>query len=504
MSHYIAMENGTSVDRSEVPVLAYATFAEQALRLLSAPERHCVAYYAFRDGDDLQFPIVIADDLSGQLLVFAHRLSSDVPQHLSSLTRHCAALHIFEREIAENFGIHFEGHPCLKPVRYPFNRHDPSLRMQDYPFYKIQGNEVHEVGVGPVHAGVIEPGHFRFSCYGEQVLNLEIQLGWQHRGLEALMVADKTLLQRNLLAENIAGDTAVGHALAFAGLMESMGGLNVSDRLQLERAIALELERIAIHTGDISALCVDVAYSLGANVFGILRTGIINFMQAWCGNRLGKSMIRVGGNYSPLTDELCEKLRGILDTYETRFMEMAHLTYRLPSVQNRFDFIGTVSEHQARLAGTVGMAARMAGVRRDVRCTHPFAGFRQLPVETEVLEKGDVFARFLLRRKEIRHSLAWIRAALNRLAQCSEDAGQPVQSLPLKPDIFAVSMTEGWRGEIAHCAVTDDKGNLHHYKIKDPSMHNWKALELSLRDLEISDFPINNKSYNLSYCGNDL
>ncbi len=504
MNQYLVMENGGSVERSALPVLPYAAFSDQALQLLSAPERHCVAYYALRDGADLLFPMVIADDASAHLLVFCHRLGPEAPRHLASLTRHCFPLHIFEREIAENFGVFFEGHPFLKPVRYPFNRHDTNLCINDYPFYKIQGDEVHEVGVGPVHAGIIEPGHFRFSCNGEKVLHLEIQLGWQHRGLEALLVADKTLLQRNLLAENIAGDTAVGHALAYAGLVETLAGTTIPKRLHLERAIALELERIAIHTGDVSALCVDVAYSLGANVFGILRTGIINFTQSWCGNRLGKSMIRVGGTMCPLTPDLQHNLRAVLDRYEERFMEMAHLTYRLPSVQNRFDFIGTVSEEQARLLGTVGMAARMVGVARDIRCTHPFAGFRQLPVEMDVREKGDVFSRFLLRRKEIRNSLVWIRKALDLLGEMPQEHPQPLLEARLKPDCFAVSITEGWRGEIAHCALTASDGGLQHYKIKDPSLHNWKALELSLRELEISDFPINNKSYNLSYCGNDL
>ncbi|MFA6570701.1 MAG: NADH dehydrogenase subunit, partial [Bacteroidota bacterium] len=262
--------------------------------------------------------------------------------------------------------------------------------------------------------------------------------------------------------------------------------------------------RIAMHTIDISALCVDAGYQLGANIFGILRTGIINFIQYWCGNRLGKGLIRTAGTNFQFTEELKQKLTDVLDRYEKQFWEMAHLTYRLPSVQNRFDHVGILSKEQAQLIGAVGLSARAAGLERDIRESHTFAGFNYYPIESLTLEKGDVFSRFLLRRKEIRNSIEWIRHALKNFQFTSSVTDKPDNNLIFKPDCFAISLTEGWRGEICHCAVTDADGELYHYKVKDPSMHNWKALELSLRNVEISDFPINNKSYNLSYCGHDL
>lgn len=502
--HYIKVRNGDSVAIQDIPVIPYREFFSEALFLLKAEERHCAAYYAYPDEKWLHFIMVIADDASHELMLMSHKLSHDAPKELESLTLQIFALHIFEREICENFGIVFLNHPWLKPVRYAFNRYHQEQKLQDYPFYSIKSGELHEVGVGPVHAGIIEPGHFRFICNGEMVLHLEIQLGWQHRGVEQLLLDKKTMLQRNLLAENIAGDTAVGHSLAFAQLMETLTDTEVSEQLQLERAIALELERIAIHTGDISALCVDVAYHLGANVFGILRTGIINYVQSWCGNRLGKSMIRVGGTNAPLTEALRDNLIKILEEFETHFVEMVHVTYRLPSVQNRFDFAGKITEHQARLVGTVGPSARMINVPRDIRVSHPFAGFQRFPIEMDLREKGDVFSRFLLKRKEIALSIAWIRKVLEEFPFDFSKSEKPLENPSLKANRFSVSLTEGWRGEICHCAVTDDQGGLKHYKVKDPSMHNWKILELSLRDLEISDFPINNKSYNLSYCGHDL
>jgi Ni,Fe-hydrogenase III large subunit len=307
--------------------------------------------------------------------------------------------------------------------------------------------------------------------------------------VEQTMLNKQTLLQRNIVAESVAGDTTVGHSLAFANLMESLAGIKTVAQLDIERTVALELERIAVHTADISALCTDVAYSLGANIFGILRTAIINQTQSWCGNRLGKGMIRVGGTHHPLTNEIKDQILQTLEKFEKQFVELAHLTYQLPSVENRFDEIGAVTEEQMRKIGAVGMVARMANVSRDIRASHPSKAFEKYIYNPVVLPKGDVFSRFLLRRKEIKQSIAWIREVFKN-EDFPVQSQSPVLEVFLKPNCLSISLVEGWRGEICHVAVTDKNGNLVHYKIKDPSMHNWKALELSLRNLEISDFPI--------------
>ncbi len=499
----LIVRNNSSVLLDSIPVCSYPAFCETVTELLDREENHCLSYFAFHDQPDLWFIVAIANDRTGEIYVLSHRLPANGLLQLESLTPRVNALHIFEREICENYGVLFTGHPWLKPVRYAHNRFDKNRLINNYPFYRIDSHELHEVGVGPVHAGIIEPGHFRFICNGENVLHLEIQLGWQHRGVEELMLRKQGLLQRTILVESIAGDTAIGHSLAFAGLMESLSETDVSRQLQIERALALELERIAIHVADIGALCTDVAFGLGAGIFGILRTGIINFTQSWCGNRLGKGMIRVAGTNHPFSNELKERLNDVLAKFESQFVELAHHTYKLPSVENRFDDIGTVTKEQMLRIGAVGMAARMANLRRDIRWSHPFAGFEKYPIEPVVLPKGDVFSRFLLRRKEIKKSIAWIRNILDN-EDFNIPVSKPVTNLSLLPGRFALSLTEGWRGEICHCAITDAAGDLRYYKINDPSVHNWKALELSLRNLEISDFPINNKSYNLSYCGFDL
>ncbi len=500
----LRIKNGEAVSLDKIPLLNYPDFSIEVRSLLTELQNHCAVYYALPDKQGLRFIMAIADDKKHDISLLSHLLSANAKQELDSLSQHVIALHIFEREIYENFGIEFTNHPWQKPVRFAFNRANQNLKINDYPFYSIKSEELHEVGVGPIHAGVIEPGHFRFICNGENVLHLEIQLGWQHRGVEQLFLDKKKNLQRNILAENIAGDTTIGHTSTFAQVMEALSEKTITEQTQIERALALELERIGIHTGDISALCTDVAYNLGANVFGILRTGIINFTQAWCGNRFGKSLIRIGGTHFPFTEELKQQLISVLDAYEKQFDEMAHLTFRLPSVENRFDNVGNISSKQARLIGSVGLSARMSDIERDIRVSHPTLAYRKFPYKTITGEKGDVYARFLLKRKEIKASIAWIRNLLDNYQFDASNTEKPNYDLALKTNHFAIALTEAWRGEVCHCAVTDENGNLMHYKVKDPSMHNWKSLELSLRNVEISDFPINNKSYNLSYCGHDL
>lgn len=500
----LRIKNNQAVQLDEIKTLYYDNFSTIVLNLLSDKKKHCANYFAYRNDAGLHFIMAVADDVNQDIIILSHILKSSDKQELNSLTQSVFVLHIFEREIHENFGVNFINHPWLKPVRFPHNRDNQKMQINDYPFYSIKSEELHEVGVGPIHAGIIEPGHFRFICNGENVLHLEIQLGWQHRGIEQLFLDKKQGLQRNLLAENIAGDTVIGHTTSFAQTMEALAKKEITIQTNIERALAMELERIAIHTGDIGALCIDVAYHLGANVFGILRTAIINFTQLWCGNRFGKSLVRMGGTHFPFTEGLKAELLKVLAKYEKQFEEMADLTYRLPSVQNRFDFVGTVTQEQAQLIGTVGLSARMSGIAKDIRVTHPNLAFQKFPYETITLENGDVFARFKLKRNEIRQSLAWIRNLVDNFTFDASKTEKPNYNLKFKPNSFAISLNEAWRGEVCHCAITNEIGELKHYKIKDPSMHNWKALELSLRNVEISDFPINNKSYNLSYCGNDL
>lgn len=506
MSSYTTVQNQETVPISAIPVLHYGQFYALVIEWMKQSNIHCVNYYAYWQGNTLKFICCLADDLAKDIKVLSHEMPRKEKMQLTSITREVYVFHIFEREISENFGIEFIYSPWDKPVRYAFNRANHNQVINNYPFYKIQSEELHEVGVGPIHAGVIEPGHFRFLCNGETVLHLEIQLGWQHRGVEDLYFKKPALIQRTVLSESIAGDTSVGHSHAFVSLMESMGNVTIGKRLEIERTIALELERIAMHVGDLGNMNIGLAYQLASSVFGTLRTPVINYTQTWCGNRFGKGLNRVGGTHYPFTDELTEKLTKLLDNFEKSFAPMSERFFSLPSALMRMEAIGKVTKIQMELIGAVGMTARMAGITRDVRTSHPTATYKEYAITSDTVENGDVWARAYLRKLEIENSMTYIRNLLSELNKIKELSPKPLPSVDLKlePNSFGISLVEGWRGEICHCAVTDSAGEIMHYKVKDPSVHNWMALALSLRDLEISDFPINNKSYSLSYCGHDL
>ncbi len=492
------IKNNQTIPVKEIPVLVYEDFLHLNTSLIAGnTETHCVNYFGMPEDDQIRLFCCVADDLDHSI----HLSSSFVNtmENLPSFTAKLFCFEKFEREIHENFGINYSDHPWLKPVRYPFDRANPQSTIANYPFYSIDSEELHEVGVGPIHAGVIEPGHFRFICNGEQILHLEIQLGYQHRGIEKLFL-QRQLLQLETLSENIAGDTVVGHSTAFAQTWEGLCGFQAGRDINFSRTIALELERIAIHTGDLSALCTDIAYQLGSSVFGRLRTPIVNFMQEWCGNRLSKGLIRPFKNNYPITNELAERLLQILDVFEPDFTEMNTQLFYLPSALSRFERTGVVSFEDASSIGAVGMAARTSGVPRDLRSSHPNLLYPELKHEAIVKRHGDVYSRVQLRKNEVIQSIGYLRTLLSKLPVASENKKATLPG----SNLFSLSLVESWRGEICHCAITGTKGELVHYKIKDPSFHNWLALALAVRNNEISDFPICNKSFNLSYCGHDL
>ena len=495
----VVIKNNQSIPLASIPVSEYESFLLVNTSFVKEPAYHCVSYYGVEEQEKLRLICCMADDDHGTVHVSSSLV--DRQAALPSFTANHLSFEKFEREIHENFGIRYPDHPWLKPVRFPFNRANHQSTIANYPFFNSASEELHEVGVGPIHAGVIEPGHFRFICNGEQIMHMEIQLGFQHRGIESLFLEKKKVLQRATLAETIAGDTAVGHTTAFVNLWESLCDYTADQDLQFARTLALELERIGMHTADLSALCTDVAYQLGSAVYGRLRTPIINYMQIWCGNRLSKGLIRAGKSNFPFTPELGDQLSRLLEVYERDFNEVSDNTFRLPSVLSRFEKTGVVTHGQIAEIGAVGMAARMSNVKRDVRATHPhdlYAKLEHIPI---LKHHGDVYSRAQIRREEINQSIGYIRRLLRDIP--GENKNRKPLGLPMA-NAFCISLTEGWRGEICHSAITDERGELVHYKIKDPSHHNWLALGLSVRNNEISDFPVCNKSFNLSYCGHDL
>jgi Ni,Fe-hydrogenase III large subunit/NADH:ubiquinone oxidoreductase subunit C len=496
---YIAIINNQAIPISDIPENSYEVFRDLNIGFVTnSLEKHCVNYFGYRTGEKIKLICCIANDLSHDIYISSTLVSQS--DCLESLTARQPCFEKFEREIHENFGIQYTDHPWLKPVRFAFNRMDKEWEIANYPFYSIDSEELHEVAVGPIHAGIIEPGHFRFICNGEQILHLEIQLGYQHRGIEKLMVEKKQLNQLVTLAENIAGDTTVGHSITFSQVWESLCGFERTRDIEFIRTVALELERIAVHTGDLSAVCTDIAYQLGSSVFGRLRTPIINFMQEWCGNRLSKGLIRTGQNKYPFTQLLANRLSDVLHDFEPDFTEMNAELFSLPSALSRFERTGVVNSDNASTIGMVGMAARASGIIRDIRFSHPHCLYPELNHEPVVKHHGDVYSRVQMRKEEVFQSIRHLRALI---ANVPEVNGNKTLNTP-GAGLFALSLTEGWRGEICHCAITGTNGELVHYKIKDPSFHNWLALALAVRNNEISDFPVCNKSFNLSYCGHDL
>jgi hypothetical protein len=295
---YITIKNGETIALNTIPVLEYQVFHAQVIELMEDKNCHCLNYFPYKESENyLKMMCCMANDATSDIYIFSHVYDIAQGESLKSLTAVVPGMHCFEREISENFGITFADQPWDKPLRFAHDRTDKSSVIENYPFYSISGHELHEVGVGPIHAGIIEPGHFRFICNGEKVLHLEIHLGYQHRGIEQMMLNAKSITERTLIAESIAGDSVAANTAAFAMLVESLSGEGVSASVSLERSIAIELERAAIHTGDLSALCTDIAYQLGSSVFQGLRTTLINTFLGWCGNRFARRLIRP--YYSP-------------------------------------------------------------------------------------------------------------------------------------------------------------------------------------------------------------
>ncbi len=498
--------NGQAIPLVSVPLLSLDGFQRAVAGGVAGGCRLSALFAAPGEAPDrTRLYALLADDARNRLAAAAAEVQGD---EFPSLTPRCPQAHMFEREIAEQFGLRPVGHPWLKPVRYHRSAtgRDAWGRQPEQPilpavgdFYRVEGEEVHEVAVGPVHAGVIEPGHFRFQCHGEQVFHLEIALGYQHRGVERALAGgpDKRSVH---YAETLAGDSTIAHTTAHCQLVEALCGSPAPARAQALRAVALELERLANHVGDLGALANDVGFLPTASYCGRIRGDFLNMSAVLCGSRFGRGLVRPGGTAFDIDGGHAADLLNRLKMFGRDAEVAINLLWDTPSVMARFEDTGPVPREVALELGLVGPAARASGLSRDIRHDQPGGFFRVAQIPVATCETGDVLARAYVRWFEIQNSIAFIREQLRALpdGKCLNAPGAPA------PARFAATLGEGWRGEVCHVAVTDAAGRFCRYKVVDPSFHNWTGLAYALRDQEISDFPLCNKSFNLSYCGHDL
>ena len=431
-----------------------------------------------------------------------------------SITPHIHAAKWYEREIRDLFGLIPEGHPDLRrlvrhehwpkgthPLKKDFAWNQVMGRQNgEYHFRHIEGEGVFEVPVGPIHAGVIESGHFRFSVAGEPIMQLELRHFWKHRGVEKLF-ENRALVDGVSLAEKVSGDTSFGHSLCYCQAVEALLGITVPPRATYLRTLFLELERLHNHLGDVGAICNDAAYALALAHCGRMKERIMQLNDRLTGSRFLRGVNTVGGGRIDLRpDQLDEVVREI-NEIDRDFAELSAILLDNASLIDRLETTGVLTEQTARDHGVMGVAGRASNINRDVRRNHPFAAYGRLTFRVPVYGYGDARARVRVRVDEIRESVGLIRQV--RADIPDGPVAAPAGAAPSAGE-WALSAVEGWRGEILYVVMAGPDGAIHRCKVRDPSFVIWPAIQFAVLGNIIPDFPLINKSFNLSYAGTDL
>jgi Ni,Fe-hydrogenase III large subunit/Ni,Fe-hydrogenase III component G len=443
---------------------------------------------------------------------FVHATAA-VPQGtpaLSSLATFHYPASRFEREIYDLFGIPAQGHPDPRPLvrhgfwpadYFPLRRGAVPREFSDdgraFPFTEVGGEGVYEIPVGPVHAGIIEPGHFRFSVVGETIIDMKSRLYFTHKGTEKLFEGREPAGGVEL-AERISGDTSVGHSLAFCQALEAATGVEVPERARYVRVILLELERLYNHVADFGAIANDTGYAVAHSHCFRIRERLLRLNKRLTGSRLLRGVIVPGGVRADLQAplDLPTEVGAALQDFD----EIVGLTLENTLVVDRLDGAGRLTTQTARDHGVLGYVARASGIGTDARRDHPFAAYDRLSFNVPVYELGDVKARTLVRVDEARESVKLIRQAVSQLPD-----GPMTVPLPALPAFApAFSLVEAWRGTVIHWVMGGPDGRLYRVKVMDPSFLNWRPLSYALLKNIVPDFPLCNKSFNQSYSGNDL
>ena len=432
------------------------------------------------------------------------RIMSDVDDSYPSVTPIVPSASLFERKIWEMNGVTPEGHPDLIPVIYWRKGDGHPLQKDEYVRYgevrtpkpknSLSGTGVFEIPVGPVHAGVIEPGHFRFSAAGEPILGLRVHLGYAHKGTEKLMEGGPSIERRHL-AERISGDNAVSHSLAHAHVME--GETEIPGRARFIRVILSELERIYNHLDVLGGICTDTAFTVAAAFGSEAHEKALRLNQEIFGNRMLKGNVIPGGVRRDLTSEDMSRLETAVMKIRFDAMKLDGYMKGSPSEIDRLETTGILKNGTAKKLGTVGVVARASGIASDVRKELPYDAYRGSSLNAIVSDKGDVMSRASVRMGEISESVSLILQCLNNMEEGD------IWTEPVMPEGISCGIVESPRGELLHTADIRD-GEVWRYSIRDPSFVNWPALEEAVLNNIVPDFPLINKSFGLSYSGNDV
>ncbi|MGA3011443.1 MAG: NADH-quinone oxidoreductase subunit C [Terracidiphilus sp.] len=417
-----------------------------------------------------------------------------------------------EREIQDWFGLEAVGHPNprrvalhdnwpdMHPLRKDFSLNTvlPQFEGERHVYRPAHGEGVFHIPVGPVHAGIIEPGHFDFAVAGEPILYLQLRMFYTHKGTEKLF--ENIPIQRAVfLAESISGDSAFSHGSAFCGAVERAAGIEIPARAQWMRVILLELERVANHIADVGAIANDVGFVIANAHAGRMREMVLGLNEMLTGSRVLRGIVAIGGVRRDWRQAQVESIESTLAMVEREFSDLVLLLQASNSTRHRLERTGILRPEKAAKLGIVGVAGRASGVDRDVRRDHPYEAYRHLSFNVPVYQAGDVRHRMKVRIDEVAESIQIIRDAVSRLPEGSYRA--PAQPIP--PDRCAMSAVEGWRGEIIHWVRTGEGNCLERCKVKDPSINNWPAIVEAVEGNIVADFPVINKSFNLSYSGTD-
>ncbi len=446
-------------------------------------------------------------------------VETQVDDRFPSVSRSIPAANWYEREIKDMFGLVPEGHPDPRPLflfpeNYPEDFHplrkDCDLNLSNYDFnprrysYKqVEGEGIFEMLVGPIHAGIIEPGHFRFSLIGEPIINLEIRHGWNHKGIEKLFES-RTYKEGVKLSEVVSGDSSFSHSLAFISAVEDLMNVTLPEKAVFIRMLFSELERFNNHVSDFGFIFGEIGYSFGTKRAEILREKLLRLNKLLCGSRFLKGINRIGGVNVDITDDKIKAIREGISSIYREFLELVRLTENSADILDRYETTGKIRLDTVKELSLVGIVARASGLKTDTRANMPYLNYADVPFDIMTMTEGDAYARAMLRTKEAGQSIRIMDYLLSKIENLKGKAIYNNSKSNPKPYDYAVSSIEGHRGNITYFVMAGEDDKPFRVKVRDPSFVNWQSIQLAVLGDIVADFPLINKSMNLSYAGNDL